>query len=113
MRVEINDATAVEMLLNRLSYWTDDETAHRLYEQMYENYVESGCFDGGEFNVMHIVDNDFINWCDVVKEGDDAYNGIAKLYEEQGLGDISCEKEDNGGYSFIEAEYEGSFLCRW
>jgi hypothetical protein len=113
MRVEIENSVAVDMLLDRLSHWTDSETVHRLYEQMYENYVENGCFDGIEFDVRCIVDNDFVNWCDVVEEGDAAYDGIAKLYEEQGLGDISCEKEYNGGYSFIESEYEGSFLCRW
>lgn len=113
MRVEIENSVAVDMLLDRLSYWTDSETVHCLYEKMYENYVEGGCFDDGKFDVMCIVDNDFINWCDVVEEGDDAYNGIKKLYEEQGLGDISFEEEYNGGYSSIESEYEGSFLCRW
>ena len=109
MRVEIENSVAVNMLLDRLTHFTDNSTTQKLYKQMYENYVENGCFDG---EVTSIVDNDYINWCDVVEEGDYAYNGIAKLYEEQGLGDISCEKEYNGGYSFIEAEYEGNFLCR-
>lgn len=112
MKVKINDATAVEMLLNRLSFWTDDKTTHRLYEQMYENYVYGGCFEGGEFDIMAIVDNDFINYCDVICEGDEAYEDIKKLYKEEGLGDISCE-EENHGYAFIEAEYNGCFLCRW
>mgnify|MGYP003303909358 FL=1 len=79
---------------------------------MYENYIDNGCFDGGTFNVMAIVDNDYINWCTVINEDDEAYEDIKKLYDEQGLGDISCEDELNHGYSFIEAEYNGNFLVR-
>jgi hypothetical protein len=113
MLVNIDDEKVVDLLLERLSYWTDDETTHKLYEQMYENYVDSGCFDGMEFDVMVIVDNDYVNYCDVVSEGDEAYEDIKKLYEQEGISDISCEDELNNGFSYIEAEYDGSFLCRY
>ena len=112
MLVQIDNDTALEMLMNRLSHWTDDEDVHRLYGQMYENYIDCGVFDGREFDVMSIVDNDYINWCAVVGEGDEAYDGIKKLYDEYGCTDISCEDEFNCGYSFIEAEYNGYFLVR-
>jgi hypothetical protein len=79
---------------------------------MYDNYIESGVFDSGEFDVMQIVDNDYINWCNVISEGDEEYNGIKEIYDRDGLGDISCEEDLNGGYSFIEAEYDGCFLVR-
>ena len=79
---------------------------------MYENYVECGCFDGGEFNIMEIVDNDYVNNCDVVSEGDEAYEGIKQLYDKKEYA-ISCEDELNNGFAYIEAEYNGSFLCRW
>lgn len=113
MLVNIDNDMAVEMLLERLEQWTDDITTYRLYESMYENYVNGGVFDGGEFNIMNIVDNDYVNYCDVISEGDESYDDIKKLYEEQGLGDISCEYELNHGYSYIESEYDDSFLCRW
>lgn len=112
MYVNIDNDTALEMLLDRLEFWTDDHTTYRLYEAMYENYIDGGCFDGGEFNVMAIVDNDYVNWCNVISEGDEAYNDIKKLYEREGLTDISCEDDLNHGYSYIEAEYEGNFLVR-
>lgn len=112
MLVNIDNDTALEMLLDRLEHWTDDHTTYRLYEAMYEHYIYSGCFEGGEFDVMSIVDNDYVNYCDVISEGDRAYEDIKKLYDEQGLGDISCEYDLNNGYSYIEAEYEGSFLVR-
>ena len=112
MLVNIDESTALEMLLDRLEHWTDDHTTYRLYEAMYENYIDGGVFEGGEFNVMAIVDNDDINWCTVIDEGDEAYEDIKKLYDEEGCTDISCEDELNHGYSFIEAEYNGSFLVR-
>ena len=112
MYVNIDNDMALEMLLNRLEHWTDDIATYRLYEIMYENYVDGGCFEGGEFDVMAIVDNDYVNWCTVVSEGDEAYEDIKKLYEEEGCTDISCEHELNHGYSFIEAEYDNCFLVR-
>lgn len=112
MVVRIDNDTALNMLMDRVEHWTDDDTVFHLYEMMYESYIDSGVFDGGEFNVMVIVDNDYINYCDVVSEGDEAYEDIKKLYDEQGCGDISCEYEFNHGYSFIEAVYDDSFLVR-
>lgn len=113
MLVNINNDMALNMLMERLEFWTKDDTTYHLYEKMYENYVEGGCFDGGNFDVMVIVDNDYINYCDVISEGDEAYEDIKKLYDENGCGDISCEDELNHGYNFIEAEYNGSFLVRY
>jgi hypothetical protein len=112
MLVKIDNDTALEMLLDRLEFWTGDHTTYRLYEQMYESYIDYGCFDGGEFNIMQIVDNDYVNWCTVIEEGDEAYEDIKRLYDEQGITDISCEHGLNHGYSFIEAEYDGAFLVR-
>ena len=113
MLVRIDEDTAIEMLMDRLEHWTHDETTHELYRKMYESYVYGGCFDGGEFDVMVIVDNDYVNYCDVISEGDESYEDIKKLFDEHGCVDISCEDELNHGYSYIEAEYEDSFLCRW
>ncbi len=112
MLVKINEEMALDMLMERVNYWTDEETTCKLYEKMYENYVYGGCFDGGEFDVMVIVDNDYINYCSVISEGDEGYEDIKKLYDENGLTDISCES-NNHGWNFIEAEYNGSFLVRY
>lgn len=112
MLVKIDNDTALDMLMDRVKNWTDDEDVYHLYEIMYENYIDSGVFEGREFDVNAIVDNDYINYFDVIGEGDEGYEGIKKLYDEQGCGDISCEYDLNNGYSFIEAEYNGYFLVR-
>lgn len=114
--VEIDEDEALEMLMNRLTRWTQDPIAEELYEQMYQSYIDGGVFDGGKFDVMQIVDNDWVNYCEVVEPGDDEhhYDELLKLYEEQGLGDVSTE---DVGVSYIEAatERDGKvyFLCRW
>ena len=112
MYVSIDNDIALDMLMNRVSHWTDDKDVLRLYEEMYENYIDGCVFDGGDFDVMAIVDNDYVNWCTVISEGDEAYEDIKKLYDKEGLGDISCEDELNHGYSYIEAEYNDCFLVR-
>lgn len=112
MLVKIDNDTALEMLMDRLQVWTDDSTTHELYREMYENYIDCGVFENGEFDVMAIVDNDYVNYCDVISEGDAEYENIKKLYDEFGCGDISCE-ELNCGYSFIEAATSDSFLLRY
>lgn len=112
MLVKIDEGLALDMLMDRVKYWTDDEEVYHLYETMYENYVYDGVFDGRQFDVMSIVDNDYINYCEVIGEGDESYEDIKKLYDEQGCGDISCEHELNHGYNYIEAEYHGYFLVR-
>ena len=59
--VELDEGTAVDMLVNRVRYWTDDEEVIELFEQYYENMVDNGCFSGSNFDVMSIVDNDYVN----------------------------------------------------
>lgn len=113
IKVLIDENDALDLLMNRLSHWTDDDTTHALYEAMYESYLDSGVFDCCEFDVMQIVDNDYVNYCDVIAPGDDAYDDIKKLYDLEGCTDISCEKDLNNGYNFIESEYNGCFLVRY
>lgn len=112
--VKIDSDDVVEQLMNRLDYWTKDYIAHELYEQMYENYAEDGLFDDIEFDVMKIVDNDWVNNCDIVAKGDEGYDKLLELYNEDGFGDISTETD----YSYIEAAKEDkngdlAFLVRW
>lgn len=112
MTIRIDEDTAVEMLVQRVKFWTDDDTVISLYEKMYENSVYGGAYDGGTFDVKEIVDNDYVNWCKVISEGDDEYDDIKALYDEDGLADISCA-DNNHGISYIEAEYMGNFLVRY
>ena len=111
--VDIDEDDLLDLLMNRLKRWTDDPVATRLYEEMYQSYIDSG-WDLGGNSVMVIVDNDWVNYCDVVGPGEENYDALLKLYQENGLGDVSVE---DVGYSFIEAATEDNgttyLLCRW
>ena len=59
--VTVDENTLLEMLLDRLEYWTSDEDVINLYRDYYEGLVYSGCFEGCNLDIMSIVDNDYIN----------------------------------------------------
>jgi hypothetical protein len=99
VNVRIDENTLLNMLMERVEQWNNTETALDLYEKMYESEIAAGCFEGAEIDVNLIVDNDVINCCYIVEEGEKEFNSILQLYKEQGLGDISMESH----YSFIEA----------
>jgi hypothetical protein len=111
--VKIKENDLLEMLMDRVEQWNNTTTALNLYEKMYESEIEAGCFEGAEIDVNLIVDNDVINYCNIIKEGEKEFENILQLYKEQGLGDISMESH----YSFIEAvddeEEPKAFLVRY
>lgn len=102
--VEIDEDVALDMLMDRLEYWTTDPTTTELFEQMYRGYLEEGVVGEGNFDVMNIVDNDYINWCTIVEEGDDSYDECKEAWE-------SGEHELENG-SYVEAEANGAYLVR-
>ncbi len=65
MTVTIDNDDALEMLIDRLRFWTDDDVTIELFSDYYERMIEEGCFEGSEFNVMYIVDNDYVNYMTV------------------------------------------------
>lgn len=101
--VQMEDWELLEMLLDRLSYWGQEDNRD-LFETMYQNYMDSGCWDGIEFNVMLIVDNDCVNYCSVLYKGDykKDFKKLLKLYH-KGEYDVSCEEFEEISPSFIEA----------
>lgn len=97
--IEVDDDEIVDMLMNRLEeYWHPDKETYDLYEKMYQNYLDGGVFEGSKLNLAEIVDNDWVNYCDVISEGDDDFEKVVELYKD-GNYDISEETI----YSFVEA----------
>lgn len=109
LTIRIDEDTAIELLVERVTQWTEDEDVIELYRRMYDRYVYGGVFDYGEFDVKAIVDNDYVNWCRVVCEGEEDYEEIKAWFDENDCGDCSCELDC---CDFIEAEYNGYFLVR-
>lgn len=107
--VKMNEADVVNMLVDRVRFWTDDEDIIDLYQKMYANLMDSGI--KLDLDVKAIVDNDYVNYCSVIFPEDEDFEEILKLYKEGGR-DISCE---GYGYSFVEAvsDDETKILVRY
>lgn len=97
INVKVEKDDVIDLLVNRVRFWTDNEDVVDLFRQMYENYVEEGVFD--ELNVDLIVDNDYVNNCRVIEKGDEEFEKVQELAK-QGCYDSSCETDC---YGFIEA----------
>ena len=74
--VTVNENTLLEMLLDRLEYWTSDEDVINLYRDYYEGLVYSGCFEGCTLDIMSIVDNDYVNNLTTISKEDFKQCGI-------------------------------------
>lgn len=113
--VQIDNDTLLDMLVERVKFWKKfDDDIVGLYEQMYQDAIDSGVFEGMEFNVMQIVDNDVVNYCDTYTKDEispDEWDKLKECYD-NGDRDISCERFDFGKYSYIEAMTDEAVLLR-
>lgn len=101
IRMDVDDA--LDLLEERLKYWGKDEEVVKLYLKMYEGYLKSGVFSQMDFDVKQIVDNDVVNYCQIISEGDEDFEKLVKVYKKRGLGDVSSESFDYYRIGFIEA----------
>lgn len=107
MKVEIDEYDFLNLLMERVRFWTSDPDVIELYEKMYESTLDSGCFEGGKLSVMDIVDNDYVNWCTTITPEDEHFDEIVKAYKD-GERDISL---NHWGYGFVEAVNEDETLA--
>lgn len=114
INIKIDEDTLLNMLVDRCDYWNMGDDVKALFEKMYSNYIDGGCFDGAEIDIMVIVDNDYINYCNVVYKGDADFKKLLKLYK-NGEYDVSCKDFKEIHPSFIEAisDNEDMILIRY
>ena len=115
MNVNIDEEDFLEILMNQLKQWTDDETALSLFREKYERDIGDGIFESNQMTVAQIVNNDWLNWCEVIYKKDNKrlYNRLIKLVE-NGQWDVSGEDWSKYDYSpcLIEAYNDDAVLIR-
>ena len=74
--VTIDEDTLLKMLLDRVEFWTSDESVINLYRDYYEGLIDSGCFENCILDIMSIVDNDYINNLTTISKEDFEQWGI-------------------------------------
>lgn len=108
VNLSIDEDDLKELLCDRVDFWVgqslNDKEAELFY-QMYEDYVDGGVFEGyKDFNVAFIVDNDVVNYCKIIKKGDDFFDEVARAYEEGEsleVGDYYIEQVNDDGTMFL------------
>lgn len=68
--VTIDEGMLVELLLDRVEFWTSDRATIDLYRDYYEKLIDSGYFEGCELDIISIVDNDYVNNLTTISEED-------------------------------------------
>lgn len=71
--VQIDETTLLDMLVDRVEYWTDDRDIIELYQEYYNNLIESGCFEDCTLDIAAIVDNDWVNYTQAVTSSELKY----------------------------------------
>lgn len=90
--VTISEDDLLDLLVERVKYWTDDEETVELFEQYYENMVYSGCFEGAELDIISIVDNDYVNNTSIVTREEYEKDRVAYLKDK--IQDFIKENKD-------------------
>ena len=101
--IKIDEQELLDMLVERVRYWTQDEDEIKLFEKMYDDYIWNGVFTDSELDIMSIVDNDWVNYTTIIRPDNKDFEKLLKVYKEQGIGDCSCEDFEEYKINFIES----------
>ena len=108
IRINMDDQTALDLMVKRVRYWTDDENKILLYGKMYDRMIDDGTLsmimDCQGCDYTCVVDNDYINNCAMLTKGEDIdFAKVKNFYEKYRYADISGEVFDDYKISNIEA----------
>ena len=112
VNVQMDEDELLRLLVDRVSFWTDNEIVQDLYREMYANYLDNECIDFS-YGISYVVDNDYINYCTTVESDSKDYETILEAYN-NGDYDISGLDLVETSANRIEAydEYNKIFLVR-
>lgn len=103
INVKIDENVLLDMLMERVGYWTSDDITYKLFEIYYRESIENGLFEGLTIDIMDIltidimdiVDNDYVNYTAVLtpEEFEVQYNSSTNI--------LATLKEDNKTYLLV------------
>ena len=81
--IKIDEDKLLEMLLDRVEYWTSDENVIALYRNYYENLIDCGYFEDCELDIMSVVDNDYTDNLIVLNKEDFEDYGVESFEDDK------------------------------
>lgn len=79
--ITIDEDDFLDMLVDRVRSWTNNEDTIELFEQYYDHMVYGGCYEGTSRSIAEIVDNDYVNNTSVITE--EEFNKAREEYIEE------------------------------
>ena len=76
VKVRISEDDLLDLLMQRMKYWTDDTRVLSLYENYLSNLINEGIFEDISLDIMLLVDNLYINDTQIMDEEDLKNNDI-------------------------------------
>ena len=61
IKVTIDSDDLLNLFMERMSHWTSDDDELDLWERYYKSAIENDLFEGWYFDVMGLIDNDYVN----------------------------------------------------
>ncbi len=83
LNVQLDEDVAKDMLYEELNNWNIDGTERELLYDYFDECVDNGYFDGGEFDPASFVDNLYVNYSSFAYEGDDDWEKLGIGTEHQ------------------------------
>ncbi len=94
INVQFDETDLLDLLMNRLKFWTTDTDVLELYRDYLESLIDGGCFEGQTLDIRVIIDNLYINDTAIMdKEELDKNNIDIDDYDK-----ILAKNEDNDLY---------------
>lgn len=95
INVKIDENVLLNLLMDRVEYWTQDNITRKLFEIYYRDLIENDLFEGLTIDIAYIVDNDYINYTTVLtpEEFEEQFNSSTTI--------LASLKENNQTYLLV------------
>ena len=76
INVQIDKEDLLNLLMQRVEYWTTDTNILSLYEEYLKDLIDEGCFEGANLDISLLIDNLYINDTQIMDKEDLKNNDI-------------------------------------
>ena len=70
INVQIDEEDLLDLLMQRVEYWTTDTYELSLYKQYLKDLIDGGCFEGANLDISLLVDNLYVNDTQIMNKED-------------------------------------------
>lgn len=76
INIQIDEEDLLDLLMQRMEYWTEDANILNLYEQYLKDLIDGGCFEGANLDISVLIDNLYVNDTQIMDKEDLKNNDI-------------------------------------